>query len=158
TSTLAWLKARGTVCVCASDPNQKQRDLDVLVGGASDEALPAPGAWPVGVTPPRRFNAPPAPNPEERDAAMRAAGIDPAYLEHAPVLRRLVLGSAVAMGQGRITDALRMQREAVQLSERIRMPQVMVICQITLASYLSAAGKRAQALRELEAATATAAQ
>ena len=59
------------------------------------------GTSPSGVRAPRRVDAPPELDPKVRDAALREAGIDPAYLEQAPLLRRLILGAAVAMGDGR---------------------------------------------------------
>ena len=150
--TLAWLGAAALLCVCASDPAQKRRDFQHLLTSA------APGAAPAGVTPPRRPGVPPAPDPAVRDAALRAAGIDPAYLEHAPALRRLILGAALSVGDGRFADAVELQGEAVRLSHQAGVPRMTVICQLALASYLSAAGDRPRALAEAAAAAQRAAE
>lgn len=155
--TLEGLGKASIVCTCVTDPDQKHRDLQALVGGNGAAVPAAAGAGPAGVTPPRRPNAPPDPDPAVRDAALREAGIDPAYLEHAPALRNLILGAALEMGEGRNADGIRMQAEAVRLSQQVGMPQMAVISQITLASYLSAAGDRPRALEELTAAASRAA-
>jgi hypothetical protein len=139
------------VCSCVPDPVQKRRDLDVLVESGGDGRVVA-GAVPHGVTPPRRINAPPPLDPASRDVALRAAGIDPLYLEHAPMLRSLVLRAALALGDGDHDEGIRLQTEAVRVSALTGMPQVGIVCQIALASYLSAAGRRPQALAELRGA------
>lgn len=156
--TLEGLGTASIVCTCATDPDQKRRDLQALAGGNGSAAPAAAGAGPAGVTPPRRPNAPPDVDPAVRDAALRDAGIDPAYLEHAPALRHLILGAALAMGEGRTADGIRMQAEVVRISQQVGMPQMAVISQITLASYLSAAGDRPHALAELTAAANRAAE
>jgi hypothetical protein len=145
------------VCECITDPEQKRRDFEALVNPGGN-GPPVPGAAPVGVTPPRRVNAPPELDPAVRDAALREAGINPAYLERAPELRRLVLNAALAMGDAKGDEAIRLQSQAVRLCRELDLAQMMVICQITLASYLSGSGDRPRALEELAAAAAAAAK
>lgn len=140
--------SRALVCECIVSSRSQDRDLEVML--AQESYL----AGPKGVAPPRRVDDPPELPKEERDAALRAAGINPAFLEEAPNLRKLVFGAALAMKQGRGPDAIRLQREAKDLAERLEMHQVRVICQIALASYLSGLGQRDRAQRELEDAAA----
>lgn len=150
---LRTLDNAALVCACVTDPAQKRRDLQVVVG--LDSAAPPAGVWPSGVVPPRRVDAQPEPSAAASEAVARAlgeAGISPAYLEHAPALRRLILGAALAMGEGQTAEGVRIQADAVLLSYQIGMPLLMVICQIALASYLSAAGDGPAALTELTAA------
>ena len=99
--TLQTLGAAALVCECLTDPAQKQRDLQALVG--LDGTAPIAGVWPLGVVPPRRIDAKPEQSAavvEAIGAALHEAGITPAYLEHAPVLRRLILGAALRDGRG----------------------------------------------------------
>ena len=148
--TLEWLGDAALACDCRTDPRQKRADLQAVVDGGGVAA-------PAGVAPPRRVNAPPPPDPAVRDAALREAGDYPAYQEAAPELRRLILGGAVAMGEGRHADAVAMQEQAVSLTAGLGMHAVAVTCRIALASYLSGAGDRPRALAELAAARETAA-
>src|SRR5262249_52126705 len=57
------------ICDCATDPEQKRRDLQALVKSEGNGG-PAAGAWPAGVVAPRRPNAPPEVDPAVRDAAL----------------------------------------------------------------------------------------
>ncbi|WP_338865645.1 tetratricopeptide repeat protein [Myxococcus stipitatus] len=145
------LKDQGTSALlseCLVDSQRQDQDLEAML--AQESYL----AGPKGVTPPRRIDDPPEMPPAEREAALRAVGINPAFLADAPKLRTLVFGAALAMKQGRGPDAIRLQREAKDLAERLDLHQVRVICQIALASYLSGLGQREKALRELEEAAA----
>ncbi|WP_224240705.1 tetratricopeptide repeat protein [Hyalangium gracile] len=141
---------RALTCECIVDSKSQDKDLEAML------AQETPLAGPRGVVPPRRIDDPPDEPSEERDAALRAAGINPAFVKDAPHLRKLVFGAALAMKQGRGPDAVRLQREAKELAERLEMHQVRVICQMTLASYLSGLGQRDKAVRELEDAVACA--
>jgi len=109
-------------------------------------------AGPRGAKPPPRVDDPPPLPREKRDAALREAGVDPALLDAAPKLRQLVLGAAMAMKEGRGNDAVRMQREARDLSARAGQPAIAVIAQIALASYLSGMERRDLAANELREA------
>jgi hypothetical protein len=151
------LAAQSLVCHCGTDPEQKRRDLHVLVDAEGGDASAAAGAAPAKTIPPRRCDAPPDLDPAVRAAALRQAGIEPAYVEHASALRRLILAAALAMGEGRSDEGIRLQSEAVALTRQVGMPQLMVICQITLASYLSAAGDDRSALEQLTVASDSAA-
>ncbi len=138
--------SRSLLCECIVDSQSQERDLEAML--AQESFL----AGPKGVVPPRRIDDPPEMPKEQRDAVLRAAGINPAFLAEAPNLRKLVFGAALAMKQGRGPDAVRLQREAKDLAQRLEMHQVRVICQIALASYLSGLGQREKAQRELEEA------
>jgi tetratricopeptide (TPR) repeat protein len=101
---------------------------------------------------PARVDEPPAMPPEQRDAMLRAEGIDPAYLEHAPSLRAKLLGAAVAMHGGDGAAAIVLQRDAVSLCAKLELFEMQVISQTALATYLSGLGERAAAKREIQAA------
>ncbi|KYG09062.1 hypothetical protein BE21_19915 [Sorangium cellulosum] len=152
---LQALGARALICNCVIDPAQQDRDLDTLLaGGDGPQAARAGMAGPRGVVPPKRVDGPPELPREARDAALRLAGIDPAYLDEAPRLRSLVLGAAVAIKRGKGPEAVRLQREARDLCERLSLHAMKVICQVALASYLSGLGERGRAIAELRDATA----
>jgi tetratricopeptide (TPR) repeat protein len=140
---------------CRVDPAAFEADVEALLASGEGGAL-AGTARPRGVVPPRRVDDPPELPKEQRDAALRQAGIDPQYMEAAPKLGGLVIGAALAMKQGKGPEAVRLQREARDLSGQLGMPQVKVICQIALASYLSGLGHPQEAVRELEEAAQTA--
>ncbi|MEJ8826776.1 hypothetical protein WKW80_33015 [Variovorax humicola] len=135
------------ICDCAIDPEQQGKDFDAL---ASAPKLGRAG--PQRIEPPRRVDAPPKLEPELRDAKLRAAGIDPAYLEQAPVLAKLLFGAALAMKDGRGKDAISIQRQARDLAASLGLHDVQVICTIALASYLSGLDKREDAVVELRSA------
>jgi tetratricopeptide (TPR) repeat protein len=136
---------------CRVDPAAFEADVEALLASGEGGTM-AGVARPRGVVPPRRVDDPPELPKEQRDAALREAGIDPQYLEAAPRLGPLVIGAALAMKRGRGPEAVRLQREARDLSGQLGMPQVKVICQIALASYLSGLGHAQEAIRELEEA------
>lgn len=136
-------------CECVPDPAQQDKDFRALV-----ESPPAlfGRAGPRGVTRPRRVTDPPPVDFAVRDAKLRAGGIEPEYLDKAPELRSLILGAALAMKNGGGHEAVRMQREALDLATSLKLVEVAVICQIALASYLSGLDQREDALFELRAA------
>ncbi len=142
------LRALATRCVV--DPATLDRDLDAVVGPTGGVAAPP------GVTPPRRVDDPPHLPREKRDEALRASGVDPAALDAMPDLRAKALGAAVAMKRGRGAEAVTLQREARDLAAAHGLHAVAVICQITLASYLSGLGDRASALVALDDAATNA--
>lgn len=140
------------LCDCTVDPDQLGRDLEAMLAGGDPGAPRAAGvgALPRGVTPPRRVDDPPEIPVEQRDALLREAGVEPAFLEQGPRLTQLVLGAALAMKQNRGTEAVRLQREARDLGRELGQPGVAVTCQLALASYLSGLGRRDLAIVELE--------
>jgi tetratricopeptide (TPR) repeat protein len=144
---------RALVSVGVVDRQQQRRDLQAML---SPEAPRFGAAFPLGVKPPRRVDDPPPLPTAQRDAALRASGVDPAYLEHAPELRRAVLGAALAMSEGDGESALAQQRRACELCDRLGLVAVKVVTRITLASYLSGLGRRDEARHELHAAIAAA--
>lgn len=154
------LGERGLLCDCAVDPKQMEDDLEKMLagGGGAEPSSTDFGASPRNALLPRRIDRPPEISKEERDAALREAGINPAFQEKGPFLRQRVLGAALAMKQGRGTDAVRQQREAAALCENLEMHEMKVICQITLASYFSGLGQQDLAVRELEDAARHAAK
>jgi tetratricopeptide (TPR) repeat protein len=141
------------VSACIIDPVQQQKDFAALT------AAPRLGrAGPRGVEPPPRVDAPPQLAPEVRDAALRAAGINPAYLEQAPVLARLLFGAAISMKEGRRKDAIVAQRQACDLAASLAMHELHVFCRIALASYMSGLDMRDAAVVELRSAVEHAAR
>ena len=136
------------------DDAQQRRDLAAMMQPADPAHFGT--AFPVGVQPPRRVDDPPPLAKPERDAALRAAGIDPAMLEVAPQIRTKVLGAALAMKAGQGDAALVQQRDARDLCASVGLFELQVIMQVTLASYLSGLDQREAAKRELLDATALA--
>jgi hypothetical protein len=141
-SIVARLGSAAIVCDAIADEEQQRRDFAALV------SAPVMGRAGPRVTRSRRIDAPPPLDPKLRDAGLRAAGIDPAYMEAAPELARLALGGALAMKEGRGKDAVRMAREARDLAASLSLFDVTVICQIALASYLSGLDRRESAIAE----------
>lgn len=140
---------RALVTRCTIDPDQQRRDLSAML-----EGNPARFgmAFPVGVTPPRRVDDPPPLPKEQRDAALKAEGIDPALVEQGPEIRANALGASIAMKEGRGADAIEQQRKVRDLCAGVGQHELQVIAQITLASYLSGLEQRPAAKRELLAA------
>lgn len=133
--------------VCRVDEAQQRRDLDAMLDCGDPTRFGLAG--PVGVTPPRRVDDPPPLPKEQRDAALRARGIEPALIDRAPEIRVKVLQASIAMKEGRGVEAVERQREARDLSADIGTPELWIILQVTLASYLSGMGQRGIAKREL---------
>ncbi|WP_437764914.1 hypothetical protein WMF27_32765 [Sorangium sp. So ce281] len=146
---------RAMRCECAPDPGQRDEDLRALVQAPN---ATFGRAAPRGVQPPRRVDEPPPLDPAVRERMLREAGLSPEYLEKAPDLQRLVLGAALAMKEGRGLDAVRMQREACDLAASLRLAEVTVLCQVSLASYLSALEQPNLAAKELRGAVDLAAR
>ncbi|MCH9681443.1 MAG: hypothetical protein K0V04_08420 [Deltaproteobacteria bacterium] len=141
---------RAQTTLCRVDPNAQKRDLDAMVGGSDPTQLGMAG--PVGVTPPPRVDDPPPLPKEERDEALRVEGIEPALVDRGPEIRVQVLQASIAMKEGRGPDAIGHQRQARDLCVDVGQPELWVIMQITLASYLSGLEQRAPAKRELQLA------
>lgn len=140
---------RALVTRCRIDPAAQSRDLSAMLGG---DPKRFGTAFPVGVTPPRRVDDPPPLPKEQRDAALRASGVNPALIEHGPEIRAKALGASIAMKDGRGPEAIEQQRQARDLCAGVDRPDLQVIMQITLASYLSGLEQRPAAKRELQAA------
>jgi hypothetical protein len=140
---------RSLVTRCRIDPAQQTRDLSAMLGG---DPARFGTAFPVGVVPPRRVDDPPPLPKEQRDAALRASGIDPALVDRGPEIRANALGAAIAMKEGRGPEAIEQQRQARDLCASVGQHELQVITQITLASYLSGLEQRPAAKRELLAA------
>lgn len=138
---------RALTTVCRVDEAKQKRDLAAMLGGEDPTRFGMAG--PVGVTPPRRVGDPPPLPKEQRDAALRAAGIEPALIDQAPEIRKKLLQASIAMKEGRGLEAVERQREARDLSATVGKPELWVILQVTLASYLSGTGQRGLAKREL---------
>jgi len=138
---------RGLRCECIPDPDQQKRDFDAMIA-APPTMIGRAG--PRGITPPRRINERPPMPPEERAAALRAAGINPEYCEKAPHLQHLILSAAVAMKNGDYTEAVRQQQAAGDLAFSLELFDVTVLCRVALSSYLTASGRRDEALGVLQ--------
>ena len=133
----------GLRCECIPDPDQQKKDFAAMLAGPPKMMG---RAGPRGVTPPRRINEPPPMPPEERAAALRAAGVNPEYCEKAPELQRLILGAAMAMKNGEKAEAVRQQQAAGELALSLQLFDVTVLCRIALSSYLMALGRRDEAM------------
>jgi hypothetical protein len=143
----------GLRCECIPDPEQQKKDFAAMMA-ATPTMIGRAG--PRGVTPPKRINDPPPMPPEERDDALRAAGVNPEYCEKAPELQRLILGAAIAMKNGEGAEAVRQQEAAGDLALSLQMFDVAVLCRVALGSYLTALGRRDDALLVLNQAAALA--
>lgn len=129
--------------------NDAQRAKDFAAALGSTDPTKFGTAWPVGVVPPPRVDDPPPLPREQRDAALRAHGINPAFLDAAPQIRAKTLGAALAMKEGRGADAIALQREATALCADLELFELLVITKTALASYLSGLGHRALAKQEV---------
>lgn len=141
---------RSLTTVCRVDQAQQKRDLSAMLDGSDPARFGMAG--PVGVTPLRRVDDPPSLPQEQRDAALRTDGIEPVLLDRAPLVRVKALQASIAMSEGRGPEAVQRQREARDLCADLGQPELWVILQVTLASYVSAAGQRGLAKRELRLA------
>jgi tetratricopeptide (TPR) repeat protein len=130
---------------------QEDKDLDAMMD-SSGGAFGCAG--PRDVVRPKRVDDPPAVDPAVRDAALREAGIDPAYLTEAPRLQRLVFGAALSMKRNQPEVAIRQQQGACRVALELKLDVAHAICKITLASYLSGAQRRTEALDVLREAIA----
>jgi tetratricopeptide (TPR) repeat protein len=133
------------------DDAEQKRDLAAMLQPADPARFGT--AFPVGVEPPRRIDAPPPLPPAQKEAALRAAGIDPAMLTAAPQIRASLLGAALAMKDGKPREAIGQQRAARDLCGAVGLVEMQVITRVGLASYLSGLDQRDEAKRELVEAT-----
>lgn len=145
---------RALVTECAIDRVEQRRELAAMLAPGDPARFGV--AYPVGVTAPPRVDDPPALPVAQRDAALRAAGVDPQLLDRGPELRAEVIGAALAMAEGRGAVALQHQRRARDLCERLGLVEMTIITRIILASYLSGLDQRQEAKRELQTAIAAA--
>lgn len=149
---LQALGPRALHCDCILDEAEQRRDLAAMLAPDRPEGV-GMGAIPIAVKPPTRVGQREPLPPARLAELLRDAGVNPEYLAAAPEIRRLVFGAALAMKEGRGVDAVKQQRAARDRCAAVREPLVQVICQITLASYLSGLGMRESAIAELEAAS-----
>lgn len=140
---------RGLRCECIPDPGQQKKDFAAMTSAAPTMIG---RAGPRGITPPRRVTDPPPMPPEERAAALRAAGVNPEYCDKAPELQRLILSAAVAMKNEERTEAVRQQQAACDLALSLELFDVAVVCRVALSSYLMASGFRDEALVTVKSA------
>jgi len=141
---------RALTTVCRVDEAQQKRDLEAMIGNGEPARFGIAG--PVGIVPPPRVDDPPPLPKEERDAALLASGIEPLLFDRAAEIRVKVLQASIAMKEGRGPEAVQRQREARDLCSDVGKPDLWVISQVTLASYLSGSGQRGLAKRELRLA------
>jgi tetratricopeptide (TPR) repeat protein len=89
-------------------------------------------------TPPRRLDDPLPPSDEQ----LRAGGLSPAYLKGGALLmRRLMLGAALALRQHRASDAIELQARTADLCGQMQMPKEQVIQLLVLGGYQLAANQ-----------------
>ena len=101
----------------------------------------APGAMP-DVEPPPHVGAPPVATDEE----LRAAGLSPVFVKGGgDALKRLVLGGALALRNGKNADAVTLQARAAALCDEMQMPTEEVLNLHVLAGYLIAGSQGARA-------------
>ena len=100
----------------------------------------------------KRVDDPPPISAEDKAATLTAAGINAAYLQRAPELQRLLFGAAIAMKDGKGSEALRLQRDACDLAASLQLHDIAILCKVALSSYLSGLGDQKAALAELHAA------
>lgn len=141
---------RAMLTPCRVDMAQQRQDLDAMLAGGDPIRFGMAG--PVGVSPPPRVKDPPPVSKQVRDAELRKRGVDPAMFDHAAKIREKLLQASIAMKDGRGPDAIEAQRGARDLCAKMDDPELWIITQVTLASYLSGLGHRPQAIRELQLA------
>ena len=119
----------------------------------ADASHLAGGAAPA-VQPPPRVKQPAAPGPAERGEQARALGLAPATFDpqFAQRLRVLVLSAASAMSTGAIGDALKLQREAIDLCLSNGLAREAIVNELILGGYGLQAGARESALEVFRAA------
>lgn len=101
----------------------------------------APGAAP-DIEPPPHVGAP----PPASDEALRAAGLSPVFVRGGgQLLKRLVLGAALALRNKRHGDAVTLQARAAALCAEMQMPAEQVLNLHVLAGYLIAGQEGARA-------------
>ena len=125
---------------CVVDDETQRRDITAMLGAGNPAHFGT--AWPTGVQPPPRVDDPPPLAKEHRDAALQAAGVNPALIEGGPKIRAAVLGAAMAMKEGRGSEAIGLQRQAAELCAAMGLTELQVISQTSLAAYLSGLGQR----------------
>ena len=135
------------VTLCRVDDDAKASDLRAMLSASDARQLGM--AWPMGVIPPPRVGDPPSIPTAERDALLRAEGIEPALMDGAPQLRVEVLAAAVAMKDGHGAEAIARQSEACRLCATLGLRELEIICRTSLAAYLSGLGERARAKQVL---------
>lgn len=114
----------------------------------------APGAGPDVVAPVRKREVPAA-----TDEQLRAMGMSPLFVNGGgDLLNALMMHSALALGEGRHGDAVRMQTQAADLCARMEMPREQILNTMVLGSYLLATGQLDQARVAYERALALAEQ
>jgi hypothetical protein len=138
---------RGLSTPCMPDLEQQKKDFAAILAAAPTMMG---RAGPRGIKPPRRLNDPPPMPPEERAATLRSAGINPEYCEKAPELQHLILSAAVAMKNGDNAKAVREQEAAGDLALSLELFDLTVLCRVALSSYLTASGRRDEALGVLQ--------
>ena len=155
TPLVTGLGERALACSCLVDESAAEDDLaamgavnvaDLGNSGAGAAATPAPG-----ISKPRPWRAPgamPDVEPPARigqsrpvsDRDLVAAGLAPGFVNGGgEAMKRLVLGGALAMRQGKTTDALTLQARAAALCGEMHMPREQVINLHVLGGYLIAA-------------------
>ncbi len=151
TTLLRALGSGALVTECIVDQSQQERDLEDLLASGRGPSFGV--AAPRGVIPPSRVDDPPPLTAEQRDAGLRDAGVDPRLITDGPGLRENVLAAALAMKRGRGPEAVKLQREAVEIAASLDLAPVEILCRITLSSYLSGLEQRDLAIQELEDAS-----
>lgn len=141
-ATVRELGAAALHVTAAVDEAALDQDISAALGrvaaaptGATAHAAMG-AAWPRGVAPPPRRNAPTLP-PAELKAAMVAAGISPAITpDEGRALRLLLLKGADALKTNRGPEAVRLQCEARDLCSSLGMAAESVLMELILGTYL----------------------
>jgi len=147
---LRELRAAALSCSCAMAPAGQADALAALGAASVDEPVtvrPPTTTWRAAgavpdVEPPPRIGA----LPLATDEALRAAGLSPMFVKGGgQALRRLVLGAALALRQGKPADAATLQARAAALCAEMEMPAEQVLNLQVLAGYLMAGADGARA-------------
>ncbi len=135
------------------DDTVLRREADVTLAAASSAPPGATGHQLVGgagppVRPPRRRRQPPPLSDEQRDEVARQLGLSPAALDVETMrqVRTLVLSAAAAMRDGKLTDAVRIQREARDYCAGHGLVREAVVNELVLAAYALQGGHSESAL------------
>lgn len=152
------LGERALSCVCRIDEAAGKDDL-AAAGAATAATLPsltlpaiaaaaatrgwrAPGAAPDVLAPPRTEAERVPPSEEE----LRAEGLSEALVQGGgEALKKLILGAALAMREGRTIEAIDLQSRAAALCGEMKMPREQIINLQVLGGYFIAAGARDRA-------------
>ncbi len=118
--------------------------------------VPAGAARPDVAPPPRKVG-PKQPTDEEIRSAIKATGSQPVLTpSESDKLRKLIFDAAIASGEGRINDAIRLQQSACRICHDANVVLEETLMTMVLATYYQQAKQKAEAIQQYKLAEALA--